>query len=117
MEIPAGKNNVHLIPVCQLDQDVQVIAGHGQVYAIGDVIRNPVRGGSVVQDDYFSRLYQTGCILCNAAFLLYRKFLLNHELCKQIALQKQGTENRRSRLEDIKTFFSKIVIVDIIKFM
>ena len=50
-------------------------------------------------------------------FLLYRKFLLNHELCKQIALQKQGTENRRSRLEDIKTFFSKIVIVDIIKFM
>ena len=69
MEIPAGKNNVHLIPVCQLDQDVQVIAGHGQVYAIGDVIRNPVRGGSVVQDDYFSRLYQTGCILCNAAFL------------------------------------------------
>ena len=52
-----------------------------------------------------------------AAFLLYRKFLLNHELCKQIALQKQGTENRRLRLEDIKTFFSKIVIVDIIKFM
>lgn len=51
------------------------------------------------------------------AFLLYRKFLLNHELCKQIALQKQGTENRRLRLEDIKTFFSKIVIVDIIKFM
>jgi len=50
-------------------------------------------------------------------FLLYRKFLLNHELCKQIALQKQGTENRRLRLEDIKTFFSKIVIVDIIKFM
>lgn len=49
--------------------------------------------------------------------LLYRKFLLNHELCKQIALQKQGTENRRLRLEDIKTFFSKIVIVDIIKFM
>ena len=48
---------------------------------------------------------------------LYRKFLLNHELCKQIALQKQGTENRRLRLEDIKTFFSKIVIVDIIKFM
>jgi len=39
------------------------------------------------------------------------------ELCKQIALQKQGTENRRSRLEDIKTFFSQIVIVDIIKFM
>ncbi|MBS5631053.1 MAG: hypothetical protein KHX45_19595, partial [Clostridiales bacterium] len=34
-------------------------------------------------------------------FLLYRKFLLNHELCKQIALQKQGTENRRLRLEDI----------------
>lgn len=53
----------------------------------------------------------------NALFLLYRKFLLNHELCKQIALQKQGTENRRLRLEDIKTFFSKIVIVDIIKFM
>ena len=52
-----------------------------------------------------------------AFFLLYRKFLLNHELCKQIALQKQGTENRRLRLEDIKTFFSKIVIVDIIKFM
>ena len=52
-----------------------------------------------------------------AILLLYRKFLLNHELCKQIALQKQGTENRRSRLEDIKTFFSKIVIVDIIKFM
>lgn len=51
------------------------------------------------------------------SFLLYRKFLLNHELCKQIALQKQGTENRRLRLEDIKTFFSKIVIVDIIKFM
>ena len=50
-------------------------------------------------------------------FSLYRKFLLNHELCKQIALQKQGTENRRLRLEDIKTFFSKIVIVDIIKFM
>ena len=50
-------------------------------------------------------------------FLLYRKFLLNHELCKQIALQKQGTENRRLRLEDIKTFFSKIVIVDIIKFI
>ena len=49
--------------------------------------------------------------------LLYRKFLLNHELYKQIALQKQGTENRRLRLEDIKTFFSKIVIVDIIKFM
>lgn len=49
--------------------------------------------------------------------ILYRKFLLNHELCKQIALQKQGTENRRLRLEDIKTFFSKIVIVDIIKFM
>ena len=48
---------------------------------------------------------------------LYRKFLLHHELCKQIALQKQGTENRRLRLEDIKTFFSKIVIVDIIKFM
>lgn len=53
----------------------------------------------------------------DAVFLLYRKFLLNHELCKQIALQKQGTENRRLRLEDIKTFFSKIVIVDIIKFM
>lgn len=52
-----------------------------------------------------------------AILLLYRKFLLNHELCKQIALQKQGTENRRLRLEDIKTFFSKIVIVDIIKFM
>lgn len=52
-----------------------------------------------------------------ALLLLYRKFLLNHELCKQIALQKQGTENRRLRLEDIKTFFSKIVIVDIIKFM
>lgn len=52
-----------------------------------------------------------------ACFSLYRKFLLNHELCKQIALQKQGTENRRLRLEDIKTFFSKIVIVDIIKFM
>ena len=55
--------------------------------------------------------------LASAAFSLYRKFLLNHELCKQIALQKQGTENRRLRLEDIKTFFSKIVIVDIIKFM
>lgn len=53
----------------------------------------------------------------SVSFLLYRKFLLNHELCKQIALQKQGTENRRLRLEDIKTFFSKIVIVDIIKFM
>ena len=57
-------------------------------------------------------LYKSECL-----FLLYRKFLLNHELCKQIALQKQGTENRRLRLEDIKTFFSKIVIVDIIKFM
>lgn len=56
-------------------------------------------------------------IASNLRFLLYRKFLLNHELCKQIALQKQGTENRRLRLEDIKTFFSKIVIVDIIKFM
>ena len=55
--------------------------------------------------------------LAVAFSLLYRKFLLNHELCKQIALQKQGTENRRLRLEDIKTFFSKIVIVDIIKFM
>ena len=54
----------------------------------------------------------------NALFsLLYRKFLAKDELCKQIALRKQGTENRRSRLEDIKTFFSKIVIVDIIKFM
>lgn len=57
------------------------------------------------------------CLQMTPAFLLYRKFLLNHELCKQIALQKQGTENRRLRLEDIKTFFSKIVIVDIIKFM
>ena len=56
-------------------------------------------------------------LLWNLPYLLYRKFLLNHELCKQIALQKQGTENRRLRLEDIKTFFSKIVIVDIIKFM
>ena len=56
-------------------------------------------------------------ICVSAVFSLYRKFLLNHELCKQIALQKQGTENRRLRLEDIKTFFSKIVIVDIIKFM
>lgn len=55
--------------------------------------------------------------MMSGTFLLYRKFLLNHELCKQIALQKQGTENRRLRLEDIKTFFSKIVIVDIIKFM
>lgn len=60
----------------------------------------------------------SGLNLCyRPLFLLYRKFLLNHELCKQIALQKQGTENRRLRLEDIKTFFSKIVIVDIIKFM
>ena len=58
-----------------------------------------------------------GKLSLDAVFLLYRKFLLNHELCKQIALQKQGTENRRLRLEDIKTFFSKIVIVDIIKFM
>ena len=59
----------------------------------------------------------SGLIMVPMLFLLYRKFLLNHELCKQIALQKQGTENRRLRLEDIKTFFSKIVIVDIIKFM
>lgn len=59
---------------------------------------------------------KTAAKICSR-FLLYRKFLLNHELCKQIALQKQGTENRRLRLEDIKTFFSKIVIVDIIKFM
>ncbi|MBE7726208.1 MAG: hypothetical protein E7244_17880, partial [Enterocloster citroniae] len=53
--------------------------------------------------------------LASAVFSLYRKFLAKDELCKQIALQKQGTENRRSRLEDIKTFFSQIVIVDIIK--
>ena len=30
-----------------------------------------------------------------SVFLLYRKFLVNHELCKQIAPQKQGTTNRR----------------------
>ena len=58
-----------------------------------------------------------GELSAEGTLFLYRKFLLNHELCKQIALQKQGTENRRLRLEDIKTFFSKIVIVDIIKFM
>ena len=58
-----------------------------------------------------------GGLIIPLSDFLYRKFLLNHELCKQIALQKQGTENRRLRLEDIKTFFSKIVIVDIIKFM
>lgn len=58
-----------------------------------------------------------GHVIGCALLFLYRKFLLNHELCKQIALQKQGTENRRLRLEDIKTFFSKIIIVDIIKFM
>ena len=35
----------------------------------------------------------------------------------QMCIRDRGTENRRLRLEDIKTFFSKIVIVDIIKFM
>ena len=69
----------------------------------------------------FFRLWETETLAPGGnppgALFLYRKVLLNHELCKQIALQKQGTENRRLRLEDIKTFFSKIVIVDIIKFM
>lgn len=42
------------------------------------------------------------CVLALQLFLLYRKFLLNHELCKQIALQKQGTENRRLRFRRYK---------------
>ena len=43
-----------------------------------------------------------GALRGGLLFLLYRKFLLNHELCKQIALQKQGTENRRLRFRRYK---------------